>query len=218
MAPVLGYWKIRGYVQRIRLLLAYTGEKYEEKIYTHGPAPEFVYPEWARDKVTLGLDFPNLPYYIDGDVKISQSAAIIRYLARKHNLDGKTEEEQTRVDMFEHHLYDLHTNWAQLCYLADFNKCKDEYISKMPDVMKQISEFLAKRKYFAGDTITFVDFIAYEYMSQQQVLNPDCLKTFKNLLDFNARMESLPRLGEYIKSSETYKWPINAPMANYSNK
>jgi len=218
MAPVLGYWKIRGYVQRIRLLLAYTGEKYDEKLYTCGPAPDYARPEWLSDKVSLGLDFPNLPYYIDGDVKISQSAAIIRYLARKHKLEGKTEEERVRVDMFEHHLYDLHSNWAQLCYNPNFSKCKDEYISKIPEVMKQISEFLGKRKYFAGDSITLVDFIAYEYMSQQQVLTPDCLKAFKNLLEFNARMEALPRLGEYIKTSETYKWPINGAMANFSNK
>ncbi|CAG0910166.1 unnamed protein product, partial [Darwinula stevensoni] len=55
----------------------------------------------------LGLDFPNLPYYIDGDVKLSQSLSIIRHLGRKHGLYGQTEEEQCRQDMAEQQHVDL---------------------------------------------------------------------------------------------------------------
>ena len=29
---------------------------------------------------------PQLPYFIDGDVKLTQSNAILRYIARKHNM------------------------------------------------------------------------------------------------------------------------------------
>lgn len=29
---------------------------------------------------------PQLPYLIDGDVKLTQSNAILRYIARKHNM------------------------------------------------------------------------------------------------------------------------------------
>ena len=31
-----------------------------------------------------GLPLPNLPYYIDGDLKLTQSMAILRHLGRKH--------------------------------------------------------------------------------------------------------------------------------------
>jgi len=40
-------------------------------------------------KHSLGLDFPNLPYYIDGEVKLTQTNAILRHISRKHGLDGK---------------------------------------------------------------------------------------------------------------------------------
>ena len=43
-------------------------------------------------KYTLDLSFPNLPYYMDGDFKVTQSNAILRYIARKHNMLGNTEE------------------------------------------------------------------------------------------------------------------------------
>ena len=52
--------------------------------------------EWAKDKFNLGLDFPNMPYYIDGDVKLTQSMAVLRYLARKHGIAPKSEKEQMR--------------------------------------------------------------------------------------------------------------------------
>jgi len=45
-----------------------------------------------------GFDFPNLPWMIDGDVKLTQSLAILKHLARKHGLIG---EDSSRLDMVE---------------------------------------------------------------------------------------------------------------------
>uniref|UniRef100_A0A8C8VVT6 glutathione transferase n=1 Tax=Peromyscus maniculatus bairdii TaxID=230844 RepID=A0A8C8VVT6_PERMB len=49
-------------------------------------APDYDQSQWLNDKFKLGLDFPNLPYLIDGSHKITQSNAIMRYIARKNNL------------------------------------------------------------------------------------------------------------------------------------
>ena len=92
--PVLGYWDIRGLAQPIKLLLAYTGTEYQDKRFPCGPGPEFDRSQWFDNKFSFGLDFPNLPYYIDGDVKLSQSNAILRYIARKHDMLGKTDKEK----------------------------------------------------------------------------------------------------------------------------
>ena len=51
----------------MRLLLAYTETEHEEKFYEMGPAPHFDKSEFHKVKDTIGLDFPNLPYYIDGE-------------------------------------------------------------------------------------------------------------------------------------------------------
>ena len=40
----------------------------------------------VNEKFKLGLDFPNLPYLIDGSHKITQSNAILCYLGRKHHM------------------------------------------------------------------------------------------------------------------------------------
>ncbi len=90
-----GYWGIRGRAQVIRLLLTYTGLDWEDTIYSD-PTKWF-----ANDKQTLGLDFPNLPYLIDGDLKISESSAILRYVAvksGKNELLGKNLHDSAKVD------------------------------------------------------------------------------------------------------------------------
>ncbi|KAM9691381.1 uncharacterized protein ACBT57_026405 isoform 2-T2 [Dama dama] len=86
MAMILGYWDIRGLAHAIRLLLEYTDSNYEEKKYTMGDAPDYDKSQWLNEKSKLGLDFPNLPYLIDGTHKLTQSNAILRHIARKHNM------------------------------------------------------------------------------------------------------------------------------------
>jgi glutathione S-transferase len=48
-----------------------------------------------------------LPYYVDGDVKLTQSNAILRYIAGKHNLIGTNEKEKIRVDLMENEIGDF---------------------------------------------------------------------------------------------------------------
>ena len=52
--------------QPIRLLLEYTGTKYEEKFYKCGPAPDFDKSCWFDNKFSLSLDFPNVSLIIIG--------------------------------------------------------------------------------------------------------------------------------------------------------
>ena len=67
--PELGYWAIRGLAQPIRLLLAYTGTKFVDTKYkVTGTAPNFDKSAWFSIKFSLGLDFPNLPYFKDDQV------------------------------------------------------------------------------------------------------------------------------------------------------
>merc|ERR1712117_942559 len=120
--PVLCYWDIRGLAQPIRLLLAYTETDYEDKLLSCGPAPGFDKSCWFDNKFSFGLDFPNLPYYIDGDVKITQSNAILRYIARKNDMLGKTEEERVRVDIMGEQSMDFRNGMVRLAYNPNFDQ------------------------------------------------------------------------------------------------
>ena len=49
----------------------------------------------------------------EGDLKITQSMAIVRHLARKFNLVGKTEAESARADMIADQLGDYRSVCTQ---------------------------------------------------------------------------------------------------------
>ncbi len=50
---------------------------------------DFDFPELKKT-----LPFGQLPYLVDGDVKIAQSNAILRYVARKAGLDGSDSDDK----------------------------------------------------------------------------------------------------------------------------
>lgn len=72
MVATLGYWDLRYNTEPIRMLLYHVNATFIDKRYQFGFTPETLKAEWIVDRHNLGLDFPNLPYYIDGDLKLTQ--------------------------------------------------------------------------------------------------------------------------------------------------
>lgn len=91
----LGYWAIRGKAQPLRLLLTYTGVDWEDVVYSD-PNQWF-----AKDKQSLGFDFPNLPYLIDGDLKLTETTAIEKYIIERSGnteLLGKNLQDSAKIN------------------------------------------------------------------------------------------------------------------------
>ncbi|XP_026311244.1 glutathione S-transferase Mu 5-like [Piliocolobus tephrosceles] len=226
MPMILGYWDIRGLAHAIRLLLEYTDSNYEEKNYLMGYAPDYDRSQWLNEKFKLGLDFPNLPYLIDGTHKITQSNAIMCYIACKHNwlrnvffhnLCGETEEEKIRVDILENQLMDNRMELARLCFDPNFEKLKPKYLEQLPEKLKLYSQFLGKRPWFAGDKITFVDFLAYDVLDMKRIFEPSCLDAFPNLKDFISRFEGLKKISAYMKSSRFHQGLLFGMTATWNS-
>jgi len=216
MAPAtLCYWDIRGLAQPIRLILEYTGTEFEDKMLSCGPGPTFDKSCWFDNKFFLGLDFPNLPYFIDGEVKITQSNAIMRYIARKNGLIGKSEQEMVRVDMMAEQSMDFRNGLVRLSYNPNYDQLRPDYLVKLQTTLKQFSDFLGSGDWFAGANISFVDFIMYELLDQHRILDPECLKSFGNVAAFLDRFEKLPKIEAYMKSNRFMKSPLNNKMAKF---
>jgi len=65
----------------------------------------------------LGLKFPNLPYLIDGDTKVTESIAILKYLARRFNREdllGKTLEDYALVETYLGVINDIQVTFIPL--------------------------------------------------------------------------------------------------------
>ncbi|EHH50140.1 hypothetical protein EGM_00918 [Macaca fascicularis] len=220
MSMTLGYWDIRGLARAIRLLLEYTDSSYEEKKYTMGDGNGHPRVRALPTPAELGFPFIQLPYLIDGTHKITQSNAILRYIARKHNLCGETEEEKIRVDILENQAMDVSNQLARVCYSPDFQeKLKPEYLEGLPTMMQHFSQFLGKRPWFVGDKITFVDFLAYDVLDLHRIFEPKCLDAFPNLKDFISHFEQgLEKISAYMKSSRFLPKPLYTRVAVWGNK
>jgi len=64
--------------------------------------------------------FIQLPYLIDGATKIPQSGAILRYIARQHDMIGSSEEEKLRVDIADAEVCDFRSGFVSMCYNPNF--------------------------------------------------------------------------------------------------
>ncbi|XP_016819708.2 glutathione S-transferase Y1-like, partial [Cricetulus griseus] len=103
------------------------------------------------------------------------------------------------------------------CFLPQ-EKQKPEFLKTIPEKMKMYSEFLGKRPWFAGDKVTYVDFLAYDVLDQYQMFEPKCLDPFPNLKDFLARFEGLKKISAYMKTSRFLPRPVFTKMATWGNK
>eukprot|EP00092_Neocalanus_flemingeri_P004998 GFUD01005374.1.p1 GENE.GFUD01005374.1~~GFUD01005374.1.p1 ORF type:complete len:230 (-),score=49.64 GFUD01005374.1:77-733(-) len=218
MAPTLCYWNIRGLAQPIRLLLEFTGTEFEDKKLTMEGPPTYDKSCWFDIKDKLGLDFPNLPYFIDGDIKITQSNAILRHIARKHDLCGDSVAEKARVDMMADCAMDLRNSIVRLVYNPEFDTLLPQYIENLPAVLESFSKFLGPKPWFVGQKITFVDFPMYELLDQLRLMIPNCLTNYPKLIQFLERFEKLPKIAAYMKSPRYMAAPINNKHAKFGGK
>ncbi|KAL6044714.1 Glutathione S-transferase Mu 3 [Balamuthia mandrillaris] len=211
---ILGYWAIRGLAQPIRFLLEYVGEPYEDRKYVQGDGPEFSREEWLSVKHTLGLAFPNLPYLIDGEVKLTQSNAILRYIARKHNLLGSNEEETCLVDMLLDEAMDFRNGLVRTVYNPDYENLWAKYTKDvLPGRLAAFEKFLGEKPFFIGDKITVVDFPLYELLDQHRLMKEDCLEGHPRLKEFLVRFEQLDRIAAYLASDRFAARPVNNKVA-----
>ncbi|XP_043198432.1 glutathione S-transferase Mu 4-like [Amphibalanus amphitrite] len=214
----LGYWKIRGRAQSIRLLLEYTAERYSETFYQCGPAPDYDKSGWLQVKESMGLDFPNLPYLIHDGNRLTQTNAILRYIGRRHDMVGKTEEDHMRLDLLDNQLMDFRNGFSRLCYSADFEKLRPEYIKTALVTIGRFSKFLGEKDWLVGEKPTVVDFLFYELLDCHRILEASLLKTFDNLVRYVKRFEDLPRIKAYMASDRFMRAPLNNTIATFGSE
>jgi len=200
MAPTLGYWSIRGIAEPIRYLLHYTGTEYVDKQYQIGPDLATYKDAFRNEKDKLGLEFPNVPYYIDGDLHITESRAILGHLGRKHGLAGACEEDFYKLDVADGVLTDMGFHFVRLCYAPQFEMMKEAFIAEVPAKMEKMSKLIWDGDYILGDKICFLDFLLFENLERYTALVPDCLAKFPNLGSFHARVAALPAIAKYRES------------------
>ena len=190
------------------MVLHYVNEEHEDNVYWSTKEGDF--SQWTDKKFTLGLPFPNLPYYIDGDLKLTQSEAILRHLGRKYKLYGANDQDYSVVDMLIDTSHDLKIALAMIAYNPDFDKLKANHIKDVEPKFKQVSEFLGSKKFLVGDNLTIADFTMRDAIQWHLALDKNLISS--NLQAYVSRLESEPKLKSFLNSSKAYKTFFN-PIA-----
>jgi len=211
--PCLGYWDIRGLGEPIRLMLEYCGVDYEEKRYPPGD-----HDAWNKDKFQLGLDFPNVPYYIDGDVRMTDSLAIMKHIARKHGLMPTSETDKRKCENAEGALGDFRVQFGIMCYFPDFENNKLKFLEYLTGKMDTMNKYLEKNKWISGENLCYVDFGLCEWLSQLLLMEPKCLEKCTNVTTYYDNFFKLDKIAAYRKSEKFKKFPINNPIAHWGGK
>lgn len=216
--PVVGYWDTRGLGQYIRNLLVYKAVHFEDRRYKFGPPPEYERSDWLREKFTLGLKFPNLPYYIDDKVKITQSLAIMRHLGRKYGLSWTNDAEALELDVLEQQARDLAWGFVMTLFNPNFEEARKKYEDNLDNVLKPWAEHLQGKQWVLGDRLTYVDFMLYEALDWHKEFKEAALEEYPVLQEYVQRFENLPNLKDYMGSYKYNKWPILSPTVKWGYK
>ncbi|CAF1361353.1 unnamed protein product [Rotaria sordida] len=206
---VLGYWAARGRAESSRLLLHYMKTPFIDKMYQMGDVPDYNRDDWLNEKYKLGLDFPNLPYLIDGDLKLTQSTAILYYLGRKYNLMGNNPKQEALIIMLCEQAYDLRLKFIMLCYGPNGNSPNEQknFIeTTLTENLQQFDRYFSKNKsqFAVDDRPTVADFQLFYCIDCSCSFNGShvLLEKYINVKAFLQRIRELPQLKDYIIQSQ----------------
>eukprot|EP00116_Pleurobrachia_bachei_P006305 sb/3466567/ len=151
----------------IRLLLRYKGVEFKDATI---PLTEEGMGKWFGElKENLDLDFPNLPYLIDGDVRLTESLAIMRYLGRKYDM---IPDDMAKGDMVELVIQGQRNDLFKISDSADFENLKEGFITKLKVFLERFAKFVVKPFIF-GDKVTYIDIWAYENLDHIRAMTPE---------------------------------------------
>lgn len=170
---VLGYWGIRGLGQIPRLLLSHFKVEFKDKKYLSKE-------EWFdQDKTALGLTFANLPYYIDHDVRLTESSAINKYLIEKYDktLLGKDVKDSAIVDEILGVLKDGVTDIVSLFFNPEHEKAKTAVLEKSKTKFEYLQKFIGEKNHALG-YLTLTDFVIAENAYYVEKIFPEEYKTW----------------------------------------
>ena len=227
----LGYWAIRGLGQPIRFLLAHAEVAFSEVRFGINQDGSIVADEshdWAIHKRTLSMPFPNLPYLIDSngpaEVQLSQSNAVMRYLARRFDYYGDTESDQIWIDILQDEAYDFRNSIINTVYTLgpEYQAAFNEFTSTaVPRYLDRFESYLSNRgihTHFVGSRISLVDFILYELIWQVSIMVPGSVTNIHrvSLWTFIEVFAKIPQIATYMASSDYIDRPINSVWASFT--
>jgi len=221
----VGYWAIRGLAQPIRMALKHRVIPFEDVTYACVKKEDGSHDRsaWTTVKPTLGIDFVNLPYVVDGDVSFTESIACLTYAAQKAGLHKDfTAAEEGRALMFAIKVQDLRNKAIGLFYGkydGPDGEATKAHIDFTKKILKQFDSALEKSggDWLMGKSMCAADFHLAEMIYQHYLLAPQIFAELGSMLEYARNFFALPEIAKCEKAAQDSKIAINNTMAKWGS-
>ncbi|KAI6207041.1 Glutathione S-transferase protein [Aphelenchoides besseyi] len=212
----LYYFKnTRSVCEATRMAFHYSGTDYEE----HGIERE----EWPT--VKKSMPFGHVPVLeVDGK-QLCESGAIARFVGKKFGLMGKGDWEEAKVNEAIDYFKDVYKDFSSYLYTVvgfmegdkvggENNLCligvlifrtrrnglwqkvaADTHFPKLLQMMKENGN----TGFIVGSDVTMADFFISDFLFTLLKMAPDLFENYGELKDYIDRIQSLPKLKDYIQ-------------------
>ena len=209
----LTYWNGRGLCEAIRIMLAFTGEEYDEAVpgfpgVTHLSEPQHF--NSLRDSGALLMG--SVPLLCIDGLQLVQSQAIVRYLARKHALcgDPASAADAVKCDIvaetildwkrsigvaFEFSINGYEPSDEQRATLAAGNA---KFLPRLEACLRRNGTESGSDAHFVGTVLTYADVVALEPL--EQIAPYEDLASFPLMKQLHATLLAIPRLSAFLAS------------------
>ena len=149
-----------------------------------------------------------LPYLELDDLKLPQSLSIARYLAREHNLVGKSNLEAAKADAIVDTCVDLMTQFYYKVFLVTDLQTKDSALQRFLnedaenglDKVEKLVKSYGSNGYSVGDGLTWADLFIHEITFSLLNYQKSILEKFPLLRAVRESVEKNERVANYLKS------------------
>ena len=193
----LHYFPGRGRAETTRWMLAINHIKFEN---VPIETPEILLALRASGK----LPFNQMPLLEIEKLNLSQSSAMIRYLARRGEYYGSTDQDAVWCDMIAGAVADF----AEPSLQAAFQPTKEIAVKALQERFNKFGPCfesrLSKNIFCAGNKLTFADIILAEAINSYLEWIPNILNKNPFLDNLYKKVISTSGISTYLKSSQRY--------------
>uniref|UniRef100_A0A7S0V6R1 glutathione transferase n=1 Tax=Polytomella parva TaxID=51329 RepID=A0A7S0V6R1_9CHLO len=199
--PTIFYFPLRGRAEVIKLVLSYAKVEFDVE--------NIDYNVMKKDRTLY--PFGQCPRFADGVVDICQSNTILRYLARKYDLNGKAEADTCAVDMIMEGVESLRIKYVNLIYNDKLEEsAMEKYWQDHFDAsttegrnggahMLYLRSYIKESGFCLESGISMADFCLFDLVDLHIRIFEDKMNSiFPDLVEFHARMSELPGVKEYV--------------------
>ena len=214
--PLFGYWAARGLGNSQRLILAATGQEFEEKRYTDGA-------EWSeKDKPALESDLANLPYLTFDGITVTEHDSICRVAAfrYKKSLLGKNAKEMALVENYFTALTKVNPKFRGAAFKrpAATDDERKEGVEVVRSIVTVVNKRLGEGKWIASEDISIADIYFWEMVEALKVHWAPFLEEFANLARFQEDFDKEEWFVNFKASGNFLEKPMYPPaMATLNN-